>query len=116
MIYILRHGLDDETRIGGFSIASLTEEGMDEVKRIIFFMKSRKISFQKLYTSDINRAKETANFIAKAYYAKVTEDVRLRELDKGLLTGLTVKEALKQYPDFINNVEIDKKYPNGNPY
>lgn len=113
MIYILRHGLDDETRIGGFSDTPLTIEGINEVKRTILFMMSRKISFNQLYTSDIKRAKETAYLISRAYYAKIIEDARLRELDKGLLTGLSVMEASKRYPEYMKNVEINKKYPNG---
>ena len=32
MIYLLRHGLDDESKIGGWSDVSLTEDGIKQVK------------------------------------------------------------------------------------
>lgn len=32
MIYLLRHGLDDESKIGGWSDVGLTKEGIKQIK------------------------------------------------------------------------------------
>ena len=32
MIYLMRHGLDDERYVGGFSDVSLIDEGIEQVK------------------------------------------------------------------------------------
>lgn len=43
MIYLLRHGLDDENYIGGWSDISLTEEGIKQVQYATKFLESKKI-------------------------------------------------------------------------
>ena len=55
MIYILRHGLDDERFIGGWSDVPLVEEGIQQVMHTINFMKRQNISFEKIYSSDVDR-------------------------------------------------------------
>ena len=113
MIYLLRHGLDDERFIGGHSNVGLTLEGIKQVKKTIEFMKHNKLVFDRIYSSDIKRAVETADLVAKAYNMNIILDSRLRELDKGLLTGLLQKEAQIKYSKYIENVSIDTCYPKG---
>lgn len=113
MIYLLRHGLDDERYIGGWSDVPLLEEGIEQVERAAQFMKNNNINFDVIYSSDIKRAYETAKIVSKVIDVQVILDSRLRELDKGLLTGLHKEEARLLYPDFIKNVSISTKYPNG---
>lgn len=113
MIYLLRHGLDDERFIGGHSKVGLTLEGKEQVKKAIEYMQKNKIEFEQIYSSDITRAVETANLVANAYHMNIILDSRLRELDKGLLTGLLKEYAEEKYPDYIENVSIDTCYPNG---
>ena len=101
MIYLLRHGLDDERFIGGHSNVGLTLEGIKQVKKTIEFMKHNKLVFDRIYSSDIKRAVETADLVAKAYNMNIILDSRLRELDKG------------KYSKYIENVSIDTCYPKG---
>lgn len=113
MIYILRHGLDDERFIGGWSNVELVEEGIEQVKRTIEFMKKHQIVFDRIYSSDIKRAKETAQLVSDAYNIPIELQPCLRELDKGLLTGMPKDQAELLYPDYMENVGIDVSYPNG---
>ncbi len=113
MIYLLRHGLDDEAFIGGWSDVGLIEEGVLQVRRTKEAMKEMHISFSQIFSSDIKRAKETAQIILEDFKVPVTYDERLRELDKGLLTGLNRTEALLRYPDYVRSVPIDMRYPDG---
>ena len=47
MIYLLRHGLDDETKIGGYSNVSLTDEGIIKTKEARSFIEEN-INFNKI--------------------------------------------------------------------
>ena len=113
MIYILRHGLDDETFIGGWSNVGLTEVGIRQVKKTIKFMQKHSITFDKIYSSDIRRAAETAELVADAYHISIEQKPCLRELDKGSLTGLPREKAEMLFPNYIENVAIHESYPNG---
>lgn len=113
MIYILRHGLDDERFIGGWSNVELVEEGIEQVKRTIEFMKKHQIVFDRIYSSDIKRAKETAQLVSDAYHIPIELQPCLRELDKGLLTGMPKEKAEALFPDFVGDVGINTSYPEG---
>ncbi|RHZ88521.1 hypothetical protein Glove_22g204 [Diversispora epigaea] len=55
----------------------------------------RKMKFDHIYTSDLSRAKKTAEIIAKNHPdVPLTEDIRLRERDIGRLSGLSIYKAL----------------------
>ena len=60
MIYLLRHGLDDETKIGGYSNVSLTDEGIMKTKEARSFIEEN-INFNKIISSDVKRAVQTSN-------------------------------------------------------
>lgn len=113
MIYILRHGLDDESLIGGWSDVELLDEGIRQIQNTIQFMKTHSIVFEKIYSSDIKRAKQTAQLVSNVYGITPIFDQRFRELDKGLLTGLEREQAKKLYPDYVGKMELNKKYPKG---
>ena len=48
MIYLLRHGLDDESRIGGYSDVPLIKEGIEKTKEARSFIENN-IEFNKIY-------------------------------------------------------------------
>lgn len=113
MIYLLRHGLDDESFIGGWSDIGLIEEGVLQVKRTKEAMKDMNLSFNQIFSSDIKRARETAQIILEDFKVPITYDERLREQDKGILTGLNRYEAYQLYPDYAHGVDVDVRYPDG---
>ena len=93
MIYLLRHGLDDETRIGGHSDVSLTKEGIKGVCDALRFIKT--LEFEKIISSDVKRCKQTTEIINKELNKEVIYTDKLREQDKGDYTGLS-KESLPE--------------------
>lgn len=111
MIYLMRHGQDDENYIGGWSNLSLTKEGVDEVKNTAKWIKDN-LSIKKIITSDINRAVETANIVNELLNVDILITDKLREQNKGKLNGMLKTEADKKYPDFREG-GIDTIYPNG---
>ena len=73
MLYILRHGAtganaDDTFR--GLRQIPLNTEGRKQAKAAGEFLKGRKIT--KICSSDLNRAKETAEIVGRILGAKVT--------------------------------------------
>lgn len=113
MIYLLRHGLDDERYIGGYSDVSLTEEGKKQIKRARDFIIENNLPIEKIYSSDVVRAMQTANIIREKIQKQLIYDQNLRELDKGTLTGMDKNKAYKLYPEYKNVNDITKRYPAG---
>lgn len=113
MIYFLRHGKDDERFIGGHSNVSLVPDGIMQVQKVTSFIKNNNIYIERIYTSDIRRAIETSLILNKYLNVDICEKKFLRELDKGLLTGLEIQAALKNFKEFMELNDINKEYPNG---
>lgn len=113
MIYFLRHGLDDERFIGGWSEIDLTDEGVEQVRKTIEKMNAKGIIPKNIISSGVKRSDTTAKILGQYYDLKVKKDYRFREQNKGELNGMLKSEALKQFSDYVNDVDIDTKYPGG---
>lgn len=109
----MRHGLDDERFIGGHSNVSLVSEGIKQVEEATKFIVNKGLVINKIYTSDIKRAVESANIVNSYLKLPVIEKDYLRELDKGELTGKIREYVEKVYPEYIDFKDIYKRYPNG---
>ena len=113
MIYLVRHGLDDESYIGGHSNIDLTNVGINQAKETGVWLKGNNIEVSRIYTSDIKRAITTSNIIGGILNLDIIKTSELRELDKGLLTGLRKEIAKEKFPEYINVDKIDVRYPGG---
>lgn len=111
MIYLMRHGQDNENYIGGWSNLSLTEEGIKGVEETAKWIKEN-LSIERIISSDVKRAVETSEIVNKYLNVEYTTDSNLREQNKGLLNGMLKEEADKLYPDFSKTNE-DTVYPEG---
>ena len=80
MIYLMRHGLDDESYVGGYSDVGLVDEGIKQVE--LATAKISKLKINKIICSDVLRAKQTALIINKYLNYDIQIDSNLRELDK----------------------------------
>lgn len=113
MIYLVRHGLDDESFIGGYSNVGLIDEGIKQVEEVGKWLKDNDLGIKEIYSSDVKRAIQTSRIINKYLNLSINYTSDLRELNKGLLNGMEKKRAEILYPDFINVTDISVKYPNG---
>ena len=111
MIYLLRHGLDDERYIGGHSDVDLIEEGISQVKDSSKFIKS--LNINRIITSDVKRAISSALIVKNSLEGEIAFEVdsRLRELDKGLLTGRLVSSLTDEEKAICNMKDINQRYP-----
>ena len=113
MIYLVRHGLDDERFIGGWSDNGLIYKGRQQVDEAILFLKENNIYFNQIFSSDLGRTRETALMIQKEFPVPLLLDSRLREQNKGDFNGVFEIKAKLDNPDFFKNISESTIYPNG---
>ena len=65
MIFLIRHGEDDNTRLGGWSDAALSSNGIEQVRLASEQIAQGNYNIKHIFSSDLPRAKETADTIAK---------------------------------------------------
>ncbi|MCL2406421.1 MAG: histidine phosphatase family protein [Defluviitaleaceae bacterium] len=114
--YLIRHGQDDETIRGGWSNAGLNEEGkLQAIALSNYIGKNQdKLRIEKLFSSDLPRAAETAAPISSALNLEIGFLPEFRETNNGLLAGMPNAVAEEKYPGlFWSALEWDEPYPHG---
>lgn len=91
---------------------SLTERGKREVEIAAKKLKREKIDL--IISSDLQRAKETAEIVAKETGAKLIFDKRLRDISFGIFEGKTLKEYQSFWKSFKER--FTKKPKGGESY
>lgn len=99
-VFLVRHGATEwniHKRAQGQADVPLTDKGrlqaLDAAKQLIAF------EIGAVYSSDLERAYDTAQAIAHAQGVEVITDPRLREIDQGDWTGLPVAEIERLWPE-----------------
>ena len=108
----MRHGQDDEYYIGGWSDVRLIDKGIEDVKNNAVWIKDN-LNIKKIICSNVLRCRETTKIVNGKLNVDVEYTDNLREQNKGLLNGVKKCEAYKSYKEFLNNIHIYSKYPNG---
>lgn len=99
-IYLIRHGetaWNEAGRYQGHQDVELSPRGLEQA--ILLRERLRKENIKAIYTSDLKRARDTANIIAQAHGLMVNELYSFRELNFGLWEGLTYQEIASRYPE-----------------
>lgn len=100
-IFLLRHGEDEDNfnrTFNGRRDTPLTPHGREQVTTLAQRIKEDRLDFVGIYTSPLKRASQTGEIvsvIAEQPTPLVLTD--LIERDVGVLTGMTVSEAEKNY-------------------
>ncbi|MCR4334947.1 MAG: histidine phosphatase family protein [archaeon] len=116
-IFIVRHGETDWNNLGrkqGHVQTHLNETGRKHAEMLASYFAKENIS--AIYSSDLFRAVETAEIIAKSHNLKVLQDSFLREIDLGTCEGLTKDEMRLRFPEFFSERKknyFNTPYPNG---
>ena len=98
-LYLIRHGQsagNAEGRFGGHSPSPLSELGLHQAELTAQSLAKEKIS--AIYSSDLVRAMQTAEPLAKSLDLEIIATSDFRERHVGVLEGLTFDEAKNQYP------------------
>jgi 2,3-bisphosphoglycerate-dependent phosphoglycerate mutase len=99
-LILVRHGetvWNREGRIQGHLDSPLNPDGVAQAK--ILAERLRTEPFDTLISSDLGRARNTAQYIALQTGHSVILDARLRERHYGVFQGLTPSEAKSAYPE-----------------
>lgn len=113
--YLIRHGKDNDTVRGGWSPASLTGQGIMQAEELANSLASNpQMNIAYIFSSDLLRARQTAEIIAEKLNVSVTLLPQFREVNNGVLAGMKNAEAAAKYPGlFWNTLDWDEPYPGG---
>ena len=112
MIYLMRHGQDDESYIGGWSDVSLIQKGVHEVNLTGEWIKDN-LNISSIQCSDVKRALETANIISDILGLPYELNNNLREQNKGDLNGVLRTNLSSSDLVYTSSKSVDMVYPNG---
>lgn len=115
-IYIVRHGQDDDSVRGGWSDCPLIDLGVQQSNKLAdeLLKNKDKYNIGKIYSSDIVRARQTADIIATKLNLPVELSPEFREVNNGLLAGLDNHIAEEKYPNlYWRKLDWEEHYPNG---
>ena len=112
MIYLMRHGADSPDRCGGWSPYGLTDRGIRQVLAVGKALTGKGI--EAIFSSDLLRAKESAEIVADYLGLPVTYLPQFRETNNGVLAGMLKTEAKKRYPGiYWGALGWNQSYPGG---
>lgn len=98
-LYLIRHGQsagNAEGRFGGHGPTPLSELGVQQAERTAQVL--AKEGVDAIYTSDLIRAVQTAEPLAKLLNIPINTSEAFRERNVGVLQGLTFDESKQNYP------------------
>jgi broad specificity phosphatase PhoE len=99
-ILLARHGESDWNRAGrwqGHTDRPLTDRGREQARALAERLEETELD--AVYSSDLERARETAEIVAATRGLGVTTEPELREVDVGSWSGLTRAEAKQRFPE-----------------
>lgn len=102
-VFLIRHGetlWNQEQRCQGFTDVALSEKGLDQAERLGRYL-AKTVRLNAVYSSDLIRARKTAEIIAQKQGLEVQVDPRLRELNQGELEGKNLMSMLENYPGLL---------------
>lgn len=105
---LVRHGQTAwnlEGRYQGQSDVPLNETG--RAQAIDLARQLKDFTFQAIYSSDLQRARQIAEIVAAAQHQAVNIDARLREIHQGEWEGQLVDVIRAQYPDLWQQRAVD---------
>ncbi len=114
IVFLIRHGADDSTKRGGWSNGALTEEGLGQSERLAQTLAEHNCAATKIVSSDLPRAKQTAEILTRYLRLPVVFSPDFREVNNGDLAGMDNAVAEKQYPGlYWKSLAWEQRYPNG---
>lgn len=107
-LILVRHGKTDWNETGrcqGISDVPLNLGGIEQAEKLALSLKDE--SIDRVYSSDLARAKTTAEKIAAYHSIDVNVRNDLREMDQGILEGLDFSYIREKYSDVLEHWRND---------
>lgn len=103
-ILLIRHGESEADILNvheGRADFSLTSKGREQAKAMAAWIHSN-YQLNKIYSSTLKRARETAEYLANEFHQGMIEDELLMEFNNGDIAGLSREEASVRFPEIKN--------------
>jgi alpha-ribazole phosphatase len=119
-LYLIRHGEVEgiaEGQLIGRTDRPLSARGISQAQQLAEALSPARLA--AVYSSDLQRARVTAEIIAKHRELTVHESSAWREVDMGDWEGLTVAALFEETPELIEQVFSDPasfQYPGGESF
>lgn len=108
-LILVRHGQTDmnkEHKYYGRLDVPVNEIGKEQAKKACNNLEAFNIDYDKIYSSNLKRAYETAEIINYKKY-DICIDERLQEMDFGIFEGLSYDEIMEKYPEEMGKLKDD---------
>jgi broad specificity phosphatase PhoE len=99
-VLLIRHGQSEgnaERRFGGHTATPLSPRGRKQAQAMAHALKDDELT--AIYSSDLVRAVETAQPLAKLTGLPIQPTTAFRERSVGVMEGLTFEDAAQQHPE-----------------
>jgi len=99
-LWLVRHGQTDWNLTGRWQGQSLDAPGLNKIGRaqvLLIRKQLKKLNLSAIYSSDLLRARQTAELIAESLGLTVALEPRLREIDLGVWEGMLSEEIATTY-------------------
>ncbi len=116
-LILVRHGetlANRENRVQGTTDVELTDYGIVQAEKLAQSLKTEPI--ERIVSSPLRRAYETARAISKFHNAMIETDSDLKEMNHGDFENLTIQELRKSHMSVLRQWETDPAsiiMPNG---
>ena len=121
ILYLLRHGQTDwnvKGRVQGWTDTLINDVGIEQAR--LAAQKLKRYDIETIYSSDLKRAKKTADIVSGYLDLPVHYTKRLREINFGKAEGVKKTDLVAKFPhispafnDTNNPERYEVKYPNG---
>jgi alpha-ribazole phosphatase len=119
-LYLIRHGEVEPAAVGkliGLTDVALSERGVGQAGRLAEKLSS--VRLDAVYSSDLRRARLTAEIIAERNRASVRPSAAWREIDMGVWEGRTLSALNDEAPEQVATLFNDPasfEYPGGESF
>lgn len=109
-VTLVRHGEDEQCSIGGWSDNKLTENGILQAESL-----ARTLSrdYDVILSSDLPRAKQTAEIIAAKLNCEIEYIADLREVNNGDFKNMSKRDFNARKCKRFVDMNMNEAYPNG---
>ena len=107
-LILVRHGKTDWNETGrcqGISDIPLNSSGIEQAEKLAFSLKDERVD--RIYSSNLVRAKATAEKVAEYHSIDVNIRDDLREMDQGIFEGLDFSYIQEKYSDVLEHWRKD---------
>jgi alpha-ribazole phosphatase len=119
-LYLIRHGEVEgasDSKLIGRTDTPLSARGLEQARELAEVLASAQLS--AIYSSDLERARSTAEIIAERSGLKVKQNSVWREIDMGQWEGLPMARIYDETPELVTQLFEDPvsfQYPRGESF